>query len=113
MRIPEGATDPKTRKRLRRPDMVAQQIREQIVEAGLRPGDRVPADWLLPETVKVSRGSLREALKVLEFQGLIGWVSLGKAQVDLGGLGEIVGRNDGSAGRALGRRVVQRFKRSL
>jgi DNA-binding FadR family transcriptional regulator len=51
--------------------MVAQQIREQIVEAGLRPGDRVPADWLLPETVKVSRGSLREALKVLEFQGLI------------------------------------------
>lgn len=71
MRIPEGATDPKTRKRLRRPDMVAQQIREQIVEAGLRPGDRIPAEWLQPETVRVSRGSLREALKVLEFQGLI------------------------------------------
>jgi len=51
--------------------MVAQQIREQIVEAGLRPGDRVPNDWLMPEAVKVSRGTLREALKVLEYQGLI------------------------------------------
>ncbi|WP_269581543.1 FadR/GntR family transcriptional regulator [Roseibium sp. Sym1] len=71
MKIPEGATDPKTRKRLRRPDMVAQQIREQIVEAALRPGDRVPNDWLMPEAVKVSRGTLREALKVLEYQGLI------------------------------------------
>ncbi|MHA7772338.1 FadR/GntR family transcriptional regulator [Roseibium sp. M-1] len=71
MRIPEGATDPKTRKRLRRTDMVAQQIREQIVEAGLKPGDRVPNDWLQPDAVKVSRGTLREALKVLEFQGLI------------------------------------------
>jgi len=51
--------------------MVAQQIREQIVEAGLRPGDRVPNEWLMPEAVKVSRGTLREALKVLEYQGLI------------------------------------------
>ncbi|MDN3720191.1 FCD domain-containing protein [Roseibium salinum] len=71
MRIPEGATDPQTRKRLRRTDMVAQQIREQIVEAGLQPGNRVPNDWLMPETVKVARGTLREALKVLEYQGLI------------------------------------------
>ena len=51
--------------------MVAQQIREMIVEAGLQPGDRLPNEWLAPETVKVSRGTLREALKVLEFQGLI------------------------------------------
>lgn len=71
MRIPEGATDPKTPKRMRRSDTVALQIREQIVEAGLRPGDRVPNDWLMPEAVKVARGTLREALKVLEYQGLI------------------------------------------
>ncbi len=71
MRIPEGSVDPKSRKRLRRTDLVAQQIREQIVEAGLQPGDRVPNEWLLPEAVKVSRGTLREALKVLEYQGLI------------------------------------------
>lgn len=71
MKLQKGDTDPKTPRRLRRTDMVAQQIREQIVHAGLRPGDRVPNDWLSPETVKVSRGTLREALKVLEYQGLI------------------------------------------
>ncbi|MBG6208862.1 DNA-binding FadR family transcriptional regulator [Labrenzia sp. EL_126] len=71
MKIEDTPLDPKTRKRLRRPDIVAQQIRERIIEAGLRPGDRIPAEWLLPESVKVSRGTLREALKVLEFQGLI------------------------------------------
>ncbi|ASP32047.1 FadR/GntR family transcriptional regulator [Labrenzia sp. VG12] len=65
------ASETKPRKRQRRPDMVAQQIREQIVAAGLQPGDRIPAEWLLPDAVKVSRGTLREALKVLEFQGLI------------------------------------------
>ena len=71
MKIAETASEPKSRKRLRRPDIVARQIREQIIEAGLRPGERLPGDWLLPEAVKVSRGTLREALKVLEFQGLI------------------------------------------
>lgn len=51
--------------------MVARQIREMIVEAGLRPGDRLPNEWFASDKVKASRGSLREALKVLEFQGLI------------------------------------------
>ena len=63
--------DQKQGRRLRRPDKVAQQIRERIVEANLQPGDRLPNDWIQPEVVKVSRGTLREALKVLEFQGLI------------------------------------------
>jgi len=71
MNAMEDALGAKTGKRLRRPDMVAQQIREQIVESGLRPGNKIPNDWLQPETVRVSRGTLREALKVLEFQGLI------------------------------------------
>ncbi|MTI43183.1 DNA-binding FadR family transcriptional regulator [Roseibium hamelinense] len=71
MTASDGSPDVKTRKRLRRPDALARKIREQIVEAGLKPGDRLPNDWLAPEMVKVSRGTLREALKVLEFQGLI------------------------------------------
>ena len=71
MKIAEGALEAKNQKRQRRPDMVAHLLRERIVDAALKPGDRIPHDWLLPEAVKVSRGTLREALKVLEFQGLI------------------------------------------
>lgn len=61
---------PRLGKRRKRPDIIADAIRDRIMESGLSPGDRVPADWLDPETLKVSRGTLREALKVLEFQGL-------------------------------------------
>jgi GntR family transcriptional regulator, transcriptional repressor for pyruvate dehydrogenase complex len=57
--------------RRKRPDIVADQLRDMIILNGLRPGERLPATWLAEETLKVSRGTLREALKVLEFQGLI------------------------------------------
>ena len=56
--------------RPRRPNIVAEQLRELIIRHRLQPGDRLPGEWLLPETLKVSRGTLREALKVLESQGL-------------------------------------------
>ncbi|WP_336064967.1 FadR/GntR family transcriptional regulator [Nitratireductor rhodophyticola] len=58
-------------KRRKRPDIIADRIREMIVAHGLRPGDRIPHEWLLPETQEASRGTLREAQKILEFQGLI------------------------------------------
>lgn len=58
-------------KRRKRPDIVADTIRERLVAEGLQPGDRLPADWIQPEAFGVSRGTLREALKVLESQGLI------------------------------------------
>lgn len=57
-------------KKRKRPDIIADQIREQIVTAGLKAGERVPADWLSEIKLGVSRGTLREALKLLEFQGL-------------------------------------------
>jgi DNA-binding FadR family transcriptional regulator len=57
-------------RRARRPDAVAAQIRERIVEQGLSPGDRLPHEWIEPETWHVSRGTLREALKILESRGL-------------------------------------------
>ncbi|WP_353645281.1 FCD domain-containing protein [Mesorhizobium sp. WSM2239] len=64
------ATAPAVARRRKRPDTVADQIRERIVENGLAPGDRLPHEWIEPETWHVSRGTLREALKVLESQGL-------------------------------------------
>lgn len=59
-----------TRKR-KRPDQAADRLRERIVESGLQPGARVPAEWVDPSELGVSRGSSREALKILEYQGLI------------------------------------------
>jgi GntR family transcriptional repressor for pyruvate dehydrogenase complex len=58
-------------KRRKRPDIIADHIRDLIVERGLGPGDRLPQEWLLQDTLKASRGTLREAMKILEVQGLI------------------------------------------
>lgn len=55
----------------KRPDVIAEHIRDLIVERGLQPGDRLPQEWLLQDALKASRGTLREAMKILEFQGLI------------------------------------------
>jgi GntR family transcriptional regulator, transcriptional repressor for pyruvate dehydrogenase complex len=59
-----------TRKR-KRPDQAADRLRDRIIDAGLRPGDKLPAAWIDPRELGVSRGSAREALKILEIQGMI------------------------------------------
>ena len=58
-------------RRRKRPDIVADLVRDRIVTAGLKVGDRIPSEWVSPEELHVSRGTIREALKVLEFQGLV------------------------------------------
>ena len=58
-------------RRRKRPDVVADQIRDRIVVNRLVPGDRLPQDWIKPESWHVSRGTMREALKILEAQGLL------------------------------------------
>ena len=58
-------------RRRKRPDVIADKVRDQIVTADLRVGDRIPADWVTPETLNASRGTVREALKILEIEGLI------------------------------------------
>jgi GntR family transcriptional repressor for pyruvate dehydrogenase complex len=50
---------------------VAEQIREAIFGGGLRPGERLPTERELAETFGASRASIREALRVLQAQGLI------------------------------------------
>jgi len=50
---------------------VVQQIQEAIFDGRLRAGDMLPAERELKEMFKVSRGTLREALRVLEQKGLI------------------------------------------
>ena len=55
----------------KRSDRIAARIRDLIVARGLKPGDRIPQDWLAEQELKASKGTVREAMKALETQGLI------------------------------------------
>ena len=50
---------------------VVEQIQEAIMEGTLKPGSQLPAERELKEQFGISRGTLREALRVLEQKGLI------------------------------------------
>jgi DNA-binding FadR family transcriptional regulator len=50
---------------------VVDQIQESILTGELNPGDTLPAERELKDMLQVSRGTLREALRVLEQKGLI------------------------------------------
>ncbi len=65
---------PARRAQLRQPrlaDMVASVLRERIVEGKLRDGDLLPKQDELLEEFRISRPSLREALRILESEGLL------------------------------------------
>lgn len=53
------------------PKMLADDIREQMVDGLLKPGEPLPAEKTLMETYGVSRPTLREALRILEAESLI------------------------------------------
>lgn len=50
---------------------VVEQIQETILSGKLTPGETLPSERELKEMLQVSRGTLREALRVLEQKGLI------------------------------------------
>ena len=50
---------------------VESQIRDLLREGSYKAGDQLPSERELAETFKVSRTSVREALRALEAQGLI------------------------------------------
>lgn len=58
-------------KQLKRSDLVAEAIMRMIAERNLSPGDRLPRENELQLQFGVSKGTIREALKALEVQGLI------------------------------------------
>jgi GntR family transcriptional regulator, transcriptional repressor for pyruvate dehydrogenase complex len=51
--------------------LIAQRIVKDLVRAGLKPGDLLPPERVMLETYETGRGTLREALRLLEFQGVI------------------------------------------
>jgi GntR family transcriptional regulator, transcriptional repressor for pyruvate dehydrogenase complex len=59
---------------IRRPkmrDQVSEQIKQYIVERKLAPGDRLPTESQLAKTFGISRLSVREVTKSLEFLGIL------------------------------------------
>jgi GntR family transcriptional repressor for pyruvate dehydrogenase complex len=47
------------------------QLREHVVTAGLKAGDRLPSERELADRLRVSRASIKQAIVVLEVQGLV------------------------------------------
>ncbi|MGE3620209.1 MAG: FadR/GntR family transcriptional regulator [Acidimicrobiia bacterium] len=52
-------------------EVVAQRVVRDVASGGLAPGDRLPNEAVMAEQYRVSRTTLREALRLLEVQGLI------------------------------------------
>lgn len=79
-------------------DRVAQQIQEYIVAHRLVPGDRLPTESQLAEAFGISRLSVREATKALEFLGIVEsktGVGLTVGRIDMGRVVEHLGFHTG------------------
>lgn len=59
------------RHRRSRPQRVADAIKEWVVERGMEPGDRLPAEAELIGLFGMSKGTIREAMRLLQAQGLV------------------------------------------
>ncbi|MCI4670371.1 MAG: FadR family transcriptional regulator [Bacteroidia bacterium] len=52
-------------------DMIIRQIRDLITSGQLSPGDKLPPERKLAEVLRVSRTNVRDAIKKLEFYGIL------------------------------------------
>ncbi len=72
-----GATDPSTTPvwqpvtRVRSHDLVVEAVENQILGGVLRVGDPLPPERELASRLQVSRAGVREAIRVLESQGVV------------------------------------------
>lgn len=55
----------------KRSETIAAGLREQIIRGAFSAGDRLPPERELARRLEANRGSVREALKILEQQGLV------------------------------------------
>lgn len=61
--------------RIKLSDQIAEDLRRRIARDGLHPGDRLPHERALMEHYGCSKGTMREALKALEVEGLVRMLS--------------------------------------
>lgn len=52
-------------------DLVIERIKTLLIEQKLKPGDLLPSENTLSETIGVSRGTIREAMKILSAFGIV------------------------------------------
>jgi len=57
--------------RLSRPQQVAEAIKSWVMENGWGPGDRLPSEQALITRFGMAKGTIREAIRILEAQGLV------------------------------------------
>jgi DNA-binding FadR family transcriptional regulator len=69
--MPEKLTPRPSGQRRSRPLRVADAIKDWVVEKGLHPGDRLPGEAELIERFAMSKGTIREAMRLLQAQGLV------------------------------------------
>ncbi|MGV8832530.1 MAG: FadR/GntR family transcriptional regulator [Devosia sp.] len=62
---------PKTRRLRKRTDEIVDALKATMIKHGLEPGDRLPQEKELMSQYAASKGTIREALKSLEVQGLV------------------------------------------
>jgi DNA-binding FadR family transcriptional regulator len=70
-KLPRMLRDNRGSRAIKRGDQVAEQIKRRINDGQARPGKRLDKEAELQQQFNVSRGSIREALKALEVQGLV------------------------------------------
>ncbi len=69
--MPPVTTRSRSEPRLSRPVQVAEAIKDWVVEQGLHAGDRLPSEPEMIERFSMAKGTIREAMRILEAQGLI------------------------------------------
>lgn len=57
--------------RLSRPAHVAEEIKKLVVSRNMAPGDRLPGEQELMDHFGMAKGTIREAMRILEAQGLV------------------------------------------
>ena len=58
-------------RRIKRADQIVESVKRWVVVNGKQPGDRLPNERELMAQFECSKGTVREALKSLEVQGLV------------------------------------------
>jgi DNA-binding FadR family transcriptional regulator len=69
--MPAAPAPPRIGRAVKTSERVASAIVSEIVASKMKPGDRLPNEAAMVDYYRVGRGSLREALRILEIHGLV------------------------------------------